>query len=117
MGASTEILVRASNAGLRMKEVGIPISYLRSKSSQNPIFQWFDVIGATFKQTAVKHPLKFYGTPAVGFLALGVSFGVFAVDLYVRTGKLVTNLAIISLTSMIIGLVLGTTAILLFAIS
>jgi len=117
MGASTEILMRASSAGLRIKEVGVPISYAGSQSSQNPVFQWLDVVGATLKHISIRHPLKFYGIPAFLFLCLGVFFGIWTVNDYLVYHRLTSNIAIISLASTIIGLILGNTALLLSTIS
>ena len=116
MGASTEILVRASDAGLRVKEVGIPISYAGAKSTHNPIVQGLDVVGATLKHLSIKSPLKFYGVPSIFFLANGIFFGIWAVDSYIATRKLIVNLTVISLASAIMGLILGTTAVILYSV-
>jgi glycosyltransferase involved in cell wall biosynthesis len=116
MGASTEILLKASKAGLRIREVGIPITY-DSGSANNPVVQWLDVAGSTIKYMSLEHPLKFYGIPATISVMVGVFFGIWAVDNYVAYHRLVTNFAIISLASTIIGLILGTTSIILFAMT
>lgn len=116
MGASTEILVRASNAGLRVKEVGVPISYVGSKSTHNPVSQGLDVVGSTLKHLSIRSPLKFYGIPSVILLVNGMFFGIWAVDSYIATRKLIANLTIISLSSAIMGLILGTTAVMLYSI-
>ena len=116
MGASTEILLKASKAGLRIREVGIPITYGKG-SSHNPLAQWLDVAGSTVKYMSLEHPLKFYGIPATISVMIGVFFGIWAFDNYVSYHRLVTNFAIISLASTIIGLILGTTSIILYAMT
>ena len=116
MGASTEILIRATKAGLRVKEVSVPISQ-RNHSTQNPIFQGFDVIGSTIKQVSIKSPLRFYGVPSTLLLINGIFFGIWAVDSYIATKMLVVNLTVISLASIIMGLILGTTAVILYSIT
>jgi glycosyltransferase involved in cell wall biosynthesis len=116
MGASTEILIRATKAGLRINEVAVPIAR-RNRSSQNPIFQGFDVIGSTIKHVSIKSPLRFYGVPCILLLTNGIFFGIWAVDSYIATRTLVVNLTVISLASMIMGLILGTTAVILYSIT
>jgi glycosyltransferase involved in cell wall biosynthesis len=116
MGASTEILLKASKAGLRIREVGIPITYNKG-STHNPVGQWLDVAGSTIKYMSLEHPLKFYGIPATLSILIGVFFGIWALDNYVSYHRLVTNYAIISLASTIMGLILGTTAIILFTMT
>ena len=116
MGASTEILIRATKAGLRVKEVSVPI-LRRNRSTQNPIFQGFDVIGSTIKQVSIKSPLRFYGVPSTLLLINGIFFGIWAVDSYIATKMLVVNLTVISLASIIMGLILGTTAVILYSIT
>jgi len=116
MGASTEILIRAAKAGLRVKEVSVPISR-RNRSTQNPIFQGFDVIGSIIKRVSIRSPLRFYGVPSTLLLINGIFFGVWAVDSYIATKKLVVNLTVISLASIIMGLILGTTAVILYSIT
>ncbi|MFQ5951661.1 MAG: glycosyltransferase family 2 protein, partial [Candidatus Geothermarchaeales archaeon] len=75
-----------------------------------------DVLGSTLKHLSIRHPLLFYGLPAMVFIALGVVFGVWALQIYAATTQLITNIALVSLTSMIIGLILGTTAVILFTL-
>jgi hypothetical protein len=115
MGASTEILVRASQAGLRVMEMGVHVSQ-RNSSTQNPFFQWLDVVGSTIKRLSIGSPLRFYGVPAALFLIMGIVFGVWAIDGYIATRRLVVNLTVLSLASAIIGLILGTTAVILYSV-
>ena len=115
MGASTEILMRASDAGLRIVEVGIPISYDGSKSSQNPSAQWLEIIGTTIKYLSIRHPLKLYGTAGAIFLSVGFAFGLWTLDGYLASGRVTTNTALVSVASLIVGLILSVTAIILFS--
>ena len=116
MGASTEILLKAKEAGLRVFEVPINISYNYNTSTQNILFQGIDVIGSTLKHQSIQQPMRFYGVPSVICLMIGVVFGAWALQLYRIEGRLVTNLTLISIASTIMGLILLTTGIILYSV-
>jgi len=116
MGASTEILLKAKEAGLRVYEVPVNISYNDNTSTQNILFQGIDVIGSTLKHQSIQQPMRFYGVPSVICLMIGVVFGAWALQLYRIEGRLVTNLTLISIASTIMGLILLTTGIILYSV-
>ena len=116
MGVSTEILVKAKNAGLRVGEVPVNINDNDNVSTPSVLFQGIDVIGSTIKHQSIQHPMRFYGLPAVICLTIGVVFGAWALQLYRIEGRLITNLTLISVTSTIMGLILLTTGIILYTV-
>ncbi|MFQ5910683.1 MAG: glycosyltransferase family 2 protein, partial [Thermoplasmata archaeon] len=117
MGAGAEILQKAAQSGLRVTEAPVSIRYgAGDTSTHQPVYHGLDVLGSTLKHLSVRHPLLFYGLPAIVFIALGVFFGVWALQIYAATTQLITNIALVSLTSMIVGLILGTTAVILFTL-
>ena len=117
MGAGAEILQKAAESGLRVAEVPISISYeVADSSTQEPVYHGLDVLGSTLKHLSIRHPLLFYGLPSTVFLALGAVLGVWAFQIYAQSRVLVTNIALVSLTFLIIGLILGTTSVILFTI-
>ncbi len=117
MGAGAEILQKAAQSGLRVTEAPISIRYgAGDTSTHQPVYHGLDVLGSTLKHLSIRHPLLFYGVPATVFIAVGVAFGFWALQIYAATAQLVTNLTLISLTSLIIGLILGTTAVILFTL-
>jgi len=116
MGASAEILLRASNEGLRVKEVGVPIVYENEKSTQNPILQWLDVVGAALKQVSLRHPLKFYGIPGGLFILVGLIFGAWTIAGYEASGHITTNVAMVSTGSLILGSIFSMTAIIMYSL-
>ena len=116
MGASAEILVRASKKGLRVKEVAVPIRYEDQKSTQNPILQWLDVVGAALKQASLRHPLKFYGIPGGLFLLVGLIFGTWTLAGYEASGRVTTNVAMLSIGFLIIGSIFSITAIMMYSL-
>ena len=116
MGISTEILIKASNKGLRIAEIPITVLYHDDTSTHNPVSHGTSVLVSTIKFTSIEHPLKFYGIPSIIFLIIGSAFTYLAVQYYVEIGRLNTNLTLIGAGAILIGLVLLIAAILLYSL-
>ena len=116
MGISTEILIKASSEGLRITEVPITILYSGNTSTHNPVSHGTSVLFSTIKFTSIEHPLKFYGIPSVIFLTIGVIFASLAVQYYVDVGRLNTDLTLIGAGTILIGIILLISAILLYSL-
>ena len=116
MGISTEILIKASNKGLRIAEIPITVLYHDNTSTHNPVSHGTSVLVSTIKFTSIEHPLKFYGIPSIIFLIIGSAFTYSAVQYYVEIGRLNTNLTVIGAGTILFGLVLLISAILLYSI-
>ena len=117
MGVSTELLIKSSNLGFRISEVPITVSYEGKTSTHNPVSHGVDVLLSTIKYTALERPLKFYGIPAMVFLVIGFSFTFLSIQFYADVGRLSTNLTLISAGTVLIGVILAVTAILLFSLT
>tara|TARA_Y100000782_G_scaffold99639_1_gene114056 strand:+ start:169 stop:1047 length:879 start_codon:yes stop_codon:yes gene_type:complete len=116
MGISTEILIKASSGGLRITEVPITILYSGDTSTHNPVSHGTSVLFSTIKFTSIEHPLKFYGIPSVIFLTIGMIFTSLAVQYYVNVGRLNTDLTLIGAGTILIGIILLISAILLYSL-
>jgi len=116
MGISTEILIKASSKGLRIIEVPITVIYAGDTSTHNPVSHGTSVLASTIKFTSIEHPLKFYGIPSMIFLILGGIFSYMAIQFYAEIGRLNTNLTLIAAGTVLIGVVLIITAVLLFSL-
>ena len=116
MGISTEILIKASSEGLRITEVPITILYSGDTSTHNPVSHGTSVLFSTIKFTSIEHPLKFYGIPSVIFLTIGMIFTSLAVQYYVDVGRLNTDLTLIGAGTILIGIILLISAILLYSL-
>ncbi len=116
MGISTEILIKASSEGLRITEVPITILYSGDTSTHNPVSHGTSVLFSTIKFTSIEHPLKFYGIPSVIFLTIGVIFTSLAVQYYVNVGRLNTDLTLIGAGTILVGIILLISAILLYSL-
>ena len=117
MGVSTELLIKSSSLGFRISEVPITVSYEGETSTHNPVSHGVDVLLSTIKYTALERPLKFYGIPATVFLVIGFSFTFLSIQFYADVGRLSTNLTLISAGTVLIGVILAVTAILLFSLT
>ena len=116
MGISTEILIKASSKGLRITEVPITILYSGDTSTHNPVSHGTSVLFSTIKFTSIEHPLKFYGIPSVIFLTIGMIFTSLAVQYYVDVGRLNTDLTLIGAGTILVGIILLISAILLYSL-
>ncbi|RZD48737.1 MAG: glycosyl transferase [Thaumarchaeota archaeon] len=116
MGVSTEILIKASKNKFQIKEVPIIISYEGNTSTHNPVSHGASVILSTIKFTSIEHPLKFYGISGIFFLGLGLSFLFWTIQLFTESGKVVTNISLIGIGGIVIGIILLVTATILYSI-
>ena len=116
MGISTEILIKASNKDLIIAEVPIKVLYEGDTSTHNAISHGASVLLSTIKYTSIEHPLKFYGIASLVFLSIGSGFILWTVQAYTQNGKIITNIALIGIGTLIVGVVLIITAILLYSL-
>jgi len=117
MGASAELMMKAHQNLLTVKEVPIIIKHdVENPSTLNPIYHGMDVIASIIKHYSIRHSLLFYGVPGLLLMLIGIGFGFWAWDIFSQTKQLVTNLTLISIGSLILGLLMFMTAILLFTL-
>ena len=115
MGVSTEILIKAAKEKFRILEIPIVVSYEGETSTHNPISHGASVIFSTLKFIAIEHPLKFYGFPGLVFLIIGLSFILWTFQLYSESMEIITNVALIGLSSTIFGIILLVAATILYS--
>ena len=116
MGVSSEILIKASNNNFRIAEIPIKISYEGDTSTHHPISHGTAVTLSTLKFISIEHPLKFYGFPGIIFLIFGIFFTIWTLQLFSETREIVTNIALIGVGSLIFGIMLTMSAIILFSV-
>ena len=116
MGVSTEILIKAKKSNFKIIEVPIIVSYEGETSTHNSIIHGSSVIISTLKYVAMERPLTFYGIPGLVFLIIGVSFGLWAIQIFTNEGVLITNIALIGMGGVILGTVMMITATILYSI-
>jgi glycosyltransferase involved in cell wall biosynthesis len=116
MGVSTEILLKAKEQALSAAEVPVVIKYDKNSSTQNPFVHGLNVVLSTVKYLSMRRPLLFFGVP--GFVALVVSgvFWAWTLQAFAETRAIITNVAIIAIGATMVGLMLLTTALLLWVL-
>ena len=115
MGVSTEILLRAEEMGLRIKEVPVKIIYdVERPSKMNPIIHGLDVIFSTIKHLSIRHPLIFYGVPGVLCLLTALVSGLMLIHLFNLTRYFSLPLAVVAVGFGLLGAILCSTAIMLW---
>ncbi len=114
MGVSTEILMKAIEAGLRIGEVPINVEYHVGSSTHNPVLHGLSVVLSTVKHLSIRHPFLAFGFP--GFTALVFSVFMWALTMHKYTVSHVfsTNLAVVSLAATFVGLSLVTTSLIIW---
>ena len=116
MAISNEILLKASSLNLRIGEVPIVVLYDGDTSTHNPISHGTSVFVSTLKFIAIEHPLQFFVLPGTLILLLGLSFVLWALQLFSDSGVLVTNITLIGIACLIFGAILIVNGINLFSI-
>ncbi|MDG6913881.1 MAG: glycosyltransferase family 2 protein [Nitrososphaerota archaeon] len=113
MGASTEILLKASRASLRIVEVPINVSYEKG-ASRNPVYHGVEVVFATIKHVSILHPLIVYGIPGFAFMLYGLYLGSNALRIYEDVHKVIIGTTLISMGAILVGLILAITALIIW---
>jgi len=117
MSASTEILHKASNKKLNIAEVPITVSYEGDTSTHSAGSHGISVIVNTLKFISVKHPLAYYGIPGAVILIAGIITGYYFLENYLTTKELFLGSLFGSLVLVVVGMILCSTAVILFAMS
>jgi glycosyltransferase involved in cell wall biosynthesis len=117
MGVDTEILVKAKHAGLRVVEIPVIMKYKDLQTStHHPVYHWLDVFFSLLKFISIRHPLTFYGGFSALMFLIATVFGVQTLDYYTRWGRVVTNLALVSVAAGILGFLSFFTGVILFTL-
>ena len=121
MSASIELVRAVSKSGLKVCEVPISCKYQDSTgvetSTKNPVAHGISLIMSLVKLVVEDRPLPYLGIPGVGFLATGVFFGIWMMQLYAESHRITTNIALASIAFILIGFFLISMAITLYAIT
>ena len=118
-GSDSEILISASQKGLRITEEPVKVIYNTSNetSTKNPISHSADVVGSLVEQIAIAHPLKYLGIPGFILLIVGIVFSVAVITIFNDTRYFSIPTTLVALGTLVIGLMLILMSIVLFAIA
>jgi len=116
MSVDSELIKKAQSAGLHIDLVPVTVSYSGKTSTTNPLLHWFDVLFGVVKYVSIRHPLLYYGTLSVVFLIVSFVYGFMTLDYYQHWGRVITNLALVSVAAGILGFLTLFTGIILFTL-
>jgi len=120
MGASVEILLKASKTDLRIVEVPSTCKYNTGDvdtSSEHPVTHGIGVVWSLIRLIVEERPLVMLGIPSLFCLLAGVGFGIWMMQNYAVTHMIETNIALASIAFILIGFFMLSTAITLYAIA
>lgn len=117
MTVSTEILLKISNKGLSLAEVPITVSYDGETSQQHAVSHGASVFANTLKYVSIRHPLQFYGIPAVILLTIGTILGANFLDQYLNHQTVFYGSLLASGITFLVGAILLVTSIILFSMA
>jgi glycosyltransferase involved in cell wall biosynthesis len=120
MGASVEILLKASKNDLRIVEVPSTCKYNTGEgntSSEHPVTHGMGVVFSLIRLIVEERPLLFLGIPSLFCLLAGVGFGLWMLQIYTIRQIIETNVALASFSFILIGFFMLSTAITLYAIA
>jgi glycosyltransferase involved in cell wall biosynthesis len=114
----TELLLRAKEKNLMVKEVPVTIIYnVEKPSTMNPLLQGAEVSYSIIHFISLRHPLAFYGLPGVILLLVATVLMYNTLELFDATRYLSTNMMLISVGTAVIGIVLLATAAIIYTIA
>ncbi len=117
MAASTEILSKVMNKGLKIVEVPIVISYDGTESKTKAVPHGITVLMSVLKYMSIKHPIPSYGLPGVALLIVGTILGIQFFDVYFNQSTVFIGTLLGSIITFLVGAILVTTSILLFSMA
>jgi glycosyltransferase involved in cell wall biosynthesis len=120
MGASVEILLKASKHDLRVCEVPSSCKYKNgdvATSTKHPLTHGIGVIMSIVRFIVEEKPLVVLGIPGLLFLFAGLGFGIWMLQIFAIAHHIVTNIALASIGFVLTGFFLLSTAITLYAIT
>ena len=107
MMISTEILNRASENKLVVKEIPVTVKYdVEHPSTQNPVMHGLSVLANAIQLFSFKRPLLFYGLPGIALLIAAAFFASSTIELFSETRYVSTNMILVSVGLSLIGVVL-----------
>jgi len=120
MGASVEILLKASKEDLRILEVPSTCKYNTGEgdtSSEHPVSHGIGVVFSLIRLIVEERPLLFLGVPSLLCLLTGIGFGLWMLQIYAVSNIIETNIALASFAFILIGFFMLSTAVTLYSIT
>ena len=75
-----------------------------------------DVFFTVVKFVSIRHPLAFYGGAGLVALAFSIFFGLMTLEYYAQWGRVITNIALVSVAAGVLGFLSLFTGVILFTL-
>jgi hypothetical protein len=99
----TEMIVKATEQGFRMKEVPISTIYVEDGSTQNPVRHGLGVLNSIVSMISERRPLLFFGIGGTVLCLLGILAGIRVLASFSRTSEFAIGTAILCAVFLITG--------------
>ena len=118
-GVDSEIIVDASNKGLKISEEKITVLYNTQgkTSTKDPITHSAGVITSLIELIAINHPLKFLGIPGFILLIIGIIFSIIVLSIFNEDRFFSIPSTLVALGSLVIGIMLLLMSVTLYSIA
>jgi glycosyltransferase involved in cell wall biosynthesis len=118
-GVDSEILIDAVDKGLKITETSVTVLYNTGlkTSTKDPVTHTMGVIASLLESIAIHHPLKYLGIPGIVLLIIGFGFATYSISIFNETGFFSLPSVLITMGSLIIGLILLLMSVVLYSIS
>ncbi len=118
-GVDSEILIDASNKGLKITEEKVTVIYNTGEktSSKDPISHSVGVMASLIELIAINHPLRYLGIPGLILLIIGIVFSVLVISMFNEDRYFSVPSTLVALGSLVIGLILLLMSVVLYSIA
>jgi len=103
MGVESEMIHRAHESNLKIKEVAISCRYDVNGSTLNPVSHGLHVIGAIVNQLQRKHPLLYFALPGFILFLIGFSLSLQTLFAYSMLGEFLVGKALVGGILLLVG--------------
>jgi len=118
-GADSEILVDASRKGLRISEQKVSVIYNTGgkTSTKNPVTHAADVLYTIIEIITIRQPLRYLGIPGLILTIIGIAYSITVITIFNDTRYFSIPSTLVSLGSLVMGILLLLMSAVLFSIS
>jgi len=118
-GSDSEILLDASNKGLKISEEKVKVIYNTGEktSTKNPISHTSSVVSALIELVVIRKPLRYLGLPGLILLVIGIVYSSVVIVIFNETRYFSIPSTLVSLGTLVMGLMLLLMSAVLYSIS
>jgi glycosyltransferase involved in cell wall biosynthesis len=117
LAIDSEMLMNASKAQLRIKEVSVGVRYDVGRSSTHPVSHGVQVLMGVLRTIEFKRPLLAFTIPGLILIAFATGLAFFVIQAYFIVGHVVLGPTLLMLLFMVVGTFLAFTGIVLHSLS